>query len=145
MNETDDAFYNKKQYDDLLEKYDDLFKEKYSIIETYLSPDLIKLELVTKEENDPMYKMSLNDFHRIAGEENKLKEDGEKEIVEYKESEINRIISEKTDLNKYRIDKNKDSKIVQVFKKPPSTNFLIYEDKDMNKFSDKEDEERLKF
>ena len=51
FNETDEAFYNKKQYDDLLEKYDDLLKKKYSIIENYLSPDLIKLELVTKEDN----------------------------------------------------------------------------------------------
>ena len=117
FNENDDAFYNKKQYDDLLEKYDDLFKKIYSIIENYLSPGLIKLELVTKEENDPIYKMSRNDFYRITGQENKLKEDGEKEIGEFKESEIDRIISEKTDLNKYRIDKDKDTKIVQVYKK----------------------------
>ena len=99
---------------------------------------------MTKEENDPIYKMSRNDFYRITGQENKLKEDGEKEIGEFKESEIDRIISEKTDLNKYRIDKDKDTKIVQVFKKT-TTKPLIHEDKDMNKFFYKDDEKRLKF
>ena len=72
---------------------------------------------MSKEGNDPIYKMSLNDFYRITGQENKLKEDGEKEIGELKESKIDRIISEKTDLNKYRIDKDKYTKTVQVFKK----------------------------
>ena len=66
---------------------------------------------MTKEENDPIYKISLNDFYTIAGQENKIKKDGEKEIGEFKESEIDRIISEKADLSKYKIDKEEDSKI----------------------------------
>ena len=86
--ESEDAFYNKEQYDDLLEK-------KYSVIEKYLSPDLIKLEVVPKIKDDPIYKISINDFYRINGEENKIKKDGENKFAEYKESEIDRIISEK--------------------------------------------------
>ena len=56
-------------------------------------------------------------FFRITGQENKIKEDKEKEIIEIKESELDRIISKNSDLDKYRIDKEKDPKIVQVTKK----------------------------
>ena len=66
---------------------------------------------MTKEKNDPIYKISLNDFYTITGQENKIKKYGEKEIGEFKESEIDRIISEKADLSKYKSDKEEDSKI----------------------------------
>ena len=118
---------------------------KYEIFEEYLSPDLIKVKLMPKAENDPIYKMSRNDFYRITGQENKLKEDGEKEFGEFKESQIDRIISEKTDLNKYRVDKDKDLKIVQVFKRIEPSKPLIYGDEDINKLLDEEDKKRLKF
>ena len=70
-----------------------------------------------KEKNDPKYTTTLNDFFRITGQENKIKEDKEKEIIEIRESELDRIISKNSDLDKYRIDKEKDPKIVQVTKR----------------------------
>ena len=72
---------------------------------------------MTKEKNDPIYKISLNDFYTITGQENEIKKDGEKEIGEFKESEIDRIISEKADLSKYKIDKEEDSKSISSNKK----------------------------
>ena len=41
-----------------------------------------------KIKDDPIYKISINNFYRINGEENKIKKDGENKFAEYKESEI---------------------------------------------------------
>ena len=49
---------------------------------------------MTREKDDPIYKISLNDYYRISGQEYKLKKDGDKAILEYKESEMNRLLSE---------------------------------------------------
>ena len=140
--ESEDAFLNEEQLDDLKKNYADLFEEKYKIVENYLSPDLVKLELVTQEKDDPIYKISLNDHYRISAQENKLKKDGDKEILEYKESEINRLLSEKTDLRKYRVDIEKDAKIVQVTKIPK---IYSYNEKDLSKYLGEDDKKRLIF
>ena len=91
---------------------------------------------MTQEKNDPIFKITYNDFYRITDQENKLKEDGEKEIFEFKESEKDRIISEKADLKKYRIDREKVAKIVQVTKRPKIYSF---NKKDLNKYLDDDD------
>ena len=98
-----------------------------------------------KIKDDPLYKISVNVYYRILGQENKLKEDDEKKVKEIKESELNRIISESFDVNKYEIDIYKDAKVVQVRKRPKPIKPLMFEVKDMNKFLDKEDEKSLKF
>ena len=117
-------------------------ENKYDIFEKYLQPDLIKIEMEPKLKDDQIFKISLNDFFRITGQENKIEENGENEIKEIKESDLNRILSEDTDTNKYRIDIEKNSKIVQVINKPKT---LIYDEKDMNKFLDDDDKKDLLF
>ena len=78
-------------------------ENKYDIFEKYLQPDLIKIEIEPKLKDDQIFKISLNDFFRITGQQNKIEENGENEIKEIKESDLNRILSEDTDTNKYRI------------------------------------------
>ena len=142
FDENDDAFCKKEDLEDFLKRNNFYEKNEYDIFEKYLQPDLIKIEIEPKLENDPIFKISLNDFFRITGQENKIEENGENEIKEIKESELNRILSEDTDTNKYRIDIEKKSKIVQVINKPKT---LIYDEKDMNKFLDEDDKKRLIF
>ena len=142
FDENDDAFFKKEDLEDFLKRNNFYEKNEYDIFEKYLQPDLIKIEIEPKSENDPIFKISLNDFFRITGQENKIEENGENEIKEIKESELNRILSEVTDTNKYRIDIEKKSKIVQVINKPKT---LIYGEKDMNKFLDEDDKKRLIF
>ena len=121
-------------------------KNEYDIIEKYLQPDLIKIEIEPKLEDDPIYKISLNDFYKITGQENKIKEEEEeKEIKDIKERELNRIINETTNTNKYRIDIEKKAKIVQVMKRTPSVKTLTYTEKDMDKLLNDDDIERLEF
>ena len=43
FDENEDAFYNKKQYDDLLEKYDDLFKKNIALLKIIYHQILLKL------------------------------------------------------------------------------------------------------
>ena len=68
--ESEDAFLNEERFNDLKKNYEDLLKEKYKFDEIYLAPDLVKLELVTQEKDDPKFKISLNDYFRITGQEN---------------------------------------------------------------------------
>ena len=145
FDEDEDAFFSKENLEDILERNEFYKKNKYDIVEEYLSPGINKIEIVPKIKDEPIYKISVNDYYRITGQENKLKENGEKDIKGIKESDLNRIISESYNENKYKIDILKNPDIVQVFKRPPPTKPLIYEDKDMNKFLDKEDEEILDF
>ena len=104
FDENDDTFFKKEELEDFLKRNNFYEKNEYDIFEKYLQPDLIKIEIEPKLENDPIFKISLNDCFRITGQENKIKENGEKEIKEIKESDLNRILSEVTDTNKYRID-----------------------------------------
>ena len=97
FDENDDAFFKKEELEDFLKRNNFHEKNEYDIFEKYLQPDLIKIEIEPKLENDPIFKISLNDFFRITGQENKIKENGEKEIKEIKESDLNRILSEDTD------------------------------------------------
>ena len=143
-NEDLDAFCNEKDFEDLLKRNNFYEEKKYDIVETYSSPILKKIELVPKIENDPLYKISVNDYFRLLGQENRLKEDGEKEIKEVNKSELNRNISENFNQNKYDIDIDENSKIVQIFEKK-SLPISKYDENEINKFWDKEDEIRLKF
>ena len=134
---------DKDGLEDFLERNNFYEKNEYDIVEKYLEPDLIKIEIEPKLKDDPIFKISLNDFYRITGQENKIKENGEKEIIDIKESELNRKISKSdVDLNKYNIDIEREAKIVQVTKKPE---IFSFNEKDMNKFLGKDDEEILKF
>ena len=66
FDENEDAFYNEEQLDDFKKKYKDEFEKEFDLInDKYLTPDLIKLELVTKEKNDPKFKISLNDYYKL--------------------------------------------------------------------------------
>ena len=61
--ENEDAFFNEEELVDLKKRYKDEFEEELDLInDNYLTPDLIKLELVPKEKNDPKYTITLNDF-----------------------------------------------------------------------------------
>ena len=90
-------------------------------------------------------KISINDYYRITGQEYRLKEDGDKKFENVRESELNRILSESFDENKYVIDIDENLKIVQVFKKPTPTISIKYDENEMNKFLDEDDEIRLQF
>ena len=142
FDEDEDAFFKKEKLEDFLERNKLYEENKYDIFEKYLQPNLIKIEIEPKLKDDQIFKISLNDFYRITGQENKIEENGEKEIKEIKESELNRILSEDTDTNKYRIDIEKKSKIVQVIKNPKT---LIYDEKDMNEFLDDDDKKKIDF
>ena len=87
-------------------------------------------------------KFHLMIFSELHAKKIKFYENGEKEIKEIKESDLNRILSEDTDTNKYRIDIEKDAKIVQVTKKPK---ILSFNEKDLNKYLDDDDKKRLIF
>ena len=120
-------------------------ENKYDIVEKYLSPDLKKIEIVPKIENDPIFKISFNDYFKITGQENRLKEDGDKKFENIKGSELYRVLSESFNENKYDIDIDENLKIVQVFRKPSPMISIKYNENEMNKFLDKDDEIRLKF
>ena len=54
-------------------------------------------------------------------------------------------MKESCDENKYRFEKDRDLKTVQILRKKPPIKPFIYDDKEMNKFLGKEDEKRLDF
>ena len=118
FNENEDAFFTKEQLNEKLDEYKFKEQDKYDINERFLSPNLVKIELVPKLKDDTIYKISVNDFFRIKGEENRLKEkDGEKKFKDISERELDKFLKESFDESKYRLEKDRDLKIVRILKK----------------------------
>ena len=87
FDEDEDAFFKKEKLEDFLERNKFYEENKYDIFEKYLQPDLMKIEIEPKLKDDQIFKISLNDFFRITGQENKIEENGENEIKEIEESD----------------------------------------------------------